>query len=337
MGKNLKGKDLITTQDWDREELDSILELARDFKRMKYSKMEFPPILKNKTFFGVFYNKSTRTRASFEAAMTLLHGHMQYIEAETTRAVEGEAIKDVVRVYSRYGDAIGIRIGTKHEFPPGKTTEFLRECAKYATIPVINMANDEYHPCQALADILTVQEKMPKFEKKKFVIMWAYSGGNIRTPCSINEEALIMTRYGLDVTIVCPPEFVPDPKIIDFCKKNADESGGSIKIEHSLKNTIEGANFVFPRSWTTTECILKGLKKVGEQEELKIHQKYKDWRLTMELVELMDKKSYIMHVMPVFRGFEADDDVMDSEKSIIIDQAENRLYAQMAILASVIE
>ena len=330
---DLYGKDLITTQEWTREELDVTLELAKDLKRRHYSGEILPDLLKKKTFFALFYNKSTRTRASFEAAMTLLGGHTQYIEASTTRLLQGEAIKDVARVYSRYGDGIGIRVGTLHEFPPGKATEIIREFARYATVPVINMANDEYHPCQALTDIMTVQEKTPKYEKKKFVIMWAYSG-TIRTPCSINADALIMTRYGLDVVVACPPEFELDPKIIGFCKKNSEESGGSVSISHDLKEALSGAHFVFPRSWTTRRCILEGLKAVGgEKAELEIHAKYKDWKLTEELVDLMDKKSYIMHVMPVFRDLEADDKVMDSEKSIIIDQAENRLYTQMAVLA----
>ncbi|MEM4000857.1 MAG: hypothetical protein QXW86_08865 [Saccharolobus sp.] len=327
----LYGKDLITTQEWTREELDAVLCLAKDLKRRKYSGEILPSLLEKKTFFAIFYNRSTRTRASFEAAMTLLGGHAQYIEASTTRLLQGEAIKDVARVYSRYGNGIGVRIGTLHEFQPGKATEILREYAYYASVPVINMANDEYHPCQGLTDIMTVQEKMPKYEKKKFVIMWAYAG-TIRTPCSINEDALIMTRYGLDVIVINPPEFDLDPKIINFCKKNVEESGGSFQISHDLKD-IEGANFIFPRSWTTRKCILEGLQTVGEKTELEIHSKYKDWRLTKELVDMMDKKSYIMHVMPVFRNLEADDDVMDSEKSIIIDQAENRLYTQMAILA----
>jgi ornithine carbamoyltransferase len=330
---NLRGKDLITTQDWTREELDATLELAKDFKRRYYTG-SIPELLKNKTFFALFYNKSTRTRASFEAAMTLLGGHMQYIEAGTTRLVQGEAIKDVARVYSRYGHGIGIRIGTLHEFPYGQTTAMLREFAKYASIPVINMANDAFHPCQGLADIMTVQEKFPKYEKKKFVIMWGYYDG-IRTWCSVQEEALIMTRYGLDVTIAHPPGFDFDPKVIEWCKENAKESGGDFQVSNDYKKALEGAHIVFPRNWASYKCAMEGVDRFGLKNELAIHEKYKDWRLTQELVDIMDKHAIIMHVMPVYRGKEADDEVMDSPRSVIFDQAENKLYVQMAVLALV--
>ena len=324
---------MITTQDWNKHELDFTLETAKDLKRRNYSGEVLPDLLKKKTFFALFYNTSTRTKASFEAAMTLLGGHSQYIEASTTRLLQGEAVKDVARVYSRFGDGIGIRIGTLHELPPGKATAIIREFAQFSDVPVINMANDEYHPCQALTDIMTIQEKFPKYENKKFVIMWAYSG-KIRTPCSINADALIMSRYGLDVVVACPPEFELDPKIIDFCKHNSEESGGSIRITYDLKDALNGAHFVFPRTWTTRKCILEGLQAVGgKKAELEVHKRYEDWRLTNELVDLMDRSGKVMHVMPIYRGLEADDDVMDSARSIIIDQAENRLYSQMAVLA----
>jgi ornithine carbamoyltransferase len=328
----LFGKDLIETQEWSREELDLVLALAKDLKRKKYSGETLPDLLRKKTFFSLFYNTSTRTRASFEAGMTLLGGHSQFIEASTTRLLQGESVKDVANVYSRYGDGIGIRIGTLHELPPGKATDMIREFATFSNIPVINMANDEYHPCQALTDLMTVQEKFPRYEKKKYVIMWSYSG-KIRTPCSINADALIMTRYGLDVEIVCPPEFTLDPKIINFCERNSNESGGSLRITHDIADGLNNAHIAFPRTWTTNKCIREGLQAVGEVAELNTQEKYKNWRLTPNLVDLMDRSGKIMHVMPAYRNLEVDDEVLDGPRSIIIDQAENRLYTQMAVLA----
>lgn len=330
---DLLGKDLITTQEWSREELDYVLETGKDLKRRRYAGEGVPDLLHKKTFFSLFYNASTRTRASFETAMTLLGGHSQFIEAASTRLLQGEAIKDVAGVYGRFGDGIGIRLGTLHEFPPGRATAILREFADNVDVPVINMANDEFHPCQSLTDIMTVQEKAPNYEGKKFVIMWAYSG-KIRTPCSINGDALIMSRYGLDVTVVNPPGFDLDPKIIEYCKQNADRSGGSIRVSHDLEGAIQGAHFVFPRSWTSTKCITEGLPAAGgEKGELEVEAKFKGWKLDRKLADLMDRDGKVMHVMPVYRGLEADDDVLDSRRGILLDQAENRLYSQMAILA----
>jgi ornithine carbamoyltransferase len=330
---DLFGRDLIETQEWSRDELDLVLQTAKDLKKRHCSGKVLPDLLMKKIFFALFYNTSTRTRASFEAAMTLLGGDAQYIEASTTRLGQGEAVKDVARVYSRYGNGIGIRVGTLHEYPPGAATRMIREFAQFADIPVVNMANDEYHPCQGLADIMSVQEKFPKYEKKKFVIAWAYSG-KIRTPCSINADALIMTRYGLDVVVACPPEFELDPKITDLCKVNSEESGGSLTVDHDLRNALRGGHLVFPRSWTTQNLILNGLQAVGGTEpELEVHRKYKHWRLTSELVDQMDRSAKIMHVMPVYRDLEADDELMDGTRSMIIDQAENRLHAQMGVLA----
>ncbi|MGQ4832433.1 MAG: ornithine carbamoyltransferase [Candidatus Asgardarchaeia archaeon] len=340
---DLLGKDLITTQEWTREELDFTLEVAKDLKRKFYTG-SLPEILKNKTFFMLFYNTSTRTRASFEAAMTALGGHAQFIDVSTTRAGEGEAAKDIARVYERYGHGLGIRILEKAvNYVYGAGNALIREYAKWAKIPVINMADDKFHPAQGLTDIMTVQEKFPRFENKKYVIMWAYAAPSIRSWGSIQEEMLIMTRYGLDVTLAFPPGFDPDPQVIEWAKQNADQYGGSLEISHDYKEALEGANIVFPRGWASNKFVMeiapKAAKegaeamKKAKEAEIELHNKYKDWRLTMDLVDRMAKNKMIMHVLPVFRGREADDDVMDSEYSAIFDQAENRLHAQMGILA----
>jgi len=328
---DLYGKDLITTQDWEKEELDATLEVANYLKAQRYAG-SLPELLRQKTFFALFYYPSTRTRTSFEAAATLLGGHAQYIEARTTRMEHGEAIKDVARVFSRYGNGIGIRIGTELEiFPYGRATSILREFAKYASVPVINLANDMFHPCQSLTDIMTVKEKFQRIRGKKYVIMWGYSGGRIRTWSVIHGDALIMTRYGLDVELVHPPGFEIYPEIAELCKKNADENGGSFSVTNNYKETLNGAHIVFTRSWASNRCVMEGLENFGKNNELALHERYKDWMLNQELVDSMNRHGIIMHVMPVFRGHEATDEVMDSPRSVIIDQAENRLYTQMAV------
>ncbi len=328
----LYGRDLITTQEWSREELDATLELARDLKKKYYAK-ELQPILRGKTLFMLFYNTSTRTRASFEAAMTALGGHAQFVDITTTRIGEGELPKDMARMYERYGHGLGIRIlESAVGYVYGKGNAVIREYAKHCEVPVISMADDMYHPCQGLADILTVQEKLQKPEGKKYVIMWAYSD-KIRSWGSVQEEALIMSRYGMDVTIAAPKGFELDSKIMDLCRENAKASGADFEITDDLKGALKGAHIVFPRSWASHACMMEGLERFGKEREVKLHERYRDWILTQELIELMDPKSIIMHVLPVFRGQEATDEVMDGPHSVIYDQAENRLHAQMAVLA----
>jgi ornithine carbamoyltransferase len=330
---DLYGKDLISTQDWSREEIDFAMSLAADIKRWYYAG-NIPELFKNKTFFMLFYNTSTRTRSSFEAAATILGGHAQYIDFMTTRGAEGETIKDMAKMYERFGHALGIRIlESAVDYVYGKGNATIREYAKYAKIPVINMADDMYHPTQAITDIFTIKEKFPKgIEKKKYVLMWAYST-RIRSWGSIQDEMLIATKYGMDVVLAHPPEFSIDKNLIEEAKRNAEESGGSLGITYDLKEALKGAHVVFPRNWASYGCVTTGLNRFGKEKEIELHNKYKNWRLTTELVDLMDKHGIITHVLPVFRGEEADDEVMDSERSVIYDQAENLVYVRAAILA----
>ncbi len=331
---DLTGKDLITTQDWEIEELKIAIRLAEELKwRYHYFGMnEIPKLLDRKTFFMLFFAPSTRTRAAFEAAMTYLGGHAQYIESRQTRAGEGEAVKDIVAMYDRYGHGLGIRILDKAiDFKHGVGNQLIREAAKHVKIPVINMADDQFHPTQALADFMTFKERFPHYKGKKYVIMWAYSP-HIRGPCSINADLLLFTRMGVDVTVAYPPGFDLYPDIIEMAKKNAEASGAHLEFTNDYKEALRGAHAVFPRNWASRQLQELGYSKFAE-EELKIYEKYKDWRVTAELMELMDKSGVLMHVMPIMRGYEADDDVVDSPRSILYEQAENGLWTKAAVLA----
>jgi ornithine carbamoyltransferase len=282
----------------------------------------------------LFYNTSTRTRASFEAAATLLGGHAQFIDFKTTRGAEGESIADIAHMYERLGHALGIRIlEDAVDYVYGAGNKVIREYAKHAKIPVINMADDMFHPTQAIADMMTIDEKFyGHYEKKKYVIMWAYSTHN-RSWGSVQDEMLIATKFGMDVVMAYPEGFDLDENLMNQAKANAEEMGGSFEVTHDLKSALEGAHVVFPRSWVSHAATMVGLNRLGKEKEIEIHNKYKDWKLTKSLVDLMDKKAIVTHVLPVFRGEEADDDVMDGPHSVIYDQAENLLYVRAAVLA----
>lgn len=329
---DLVGRDLITTQDWSIDELRAILEVAKSLKK-QYHHSSVPPVLKDKTFFMLFYAPSTRTRAAFEAGMTYLGGHAQYIDVSTTRLGSGEAAKDVAKMYEKYGHGLGVRIlDSAIDYVSGVGVSTVREFAKHAEIPVINMACCTYHPTQGLADLMTTEEALGKVKGKKYVIMWGYSK-SFRGRCSIHEEALIMSRFGMDVVLAHPPGFDIDPNILEQSKTNAQAAGSEFSVTNDLESAVEGANAVFPRNWASNELLTVGASRFGKTRELEIHEKYREWTLTQELLDRMDRNAIVTHVLPVLRGEEATDEVLDGPHSVIYPQAENGMFTKMAILA----
>jgi len=329
---DLSGRDLITTQDWSVEEVEHTLRVADRF-REKRRKDRVIPLLRDKTFFALFYASSTRTRAAFEAGMTYLGGHAQYIDASTTRLGAGEAVRDVAKMYERYGHGLGVRILDEIiDYVYGRGIAVVREYAKHANIPVINMACCTYHPTQGLADLMTLRDEFGTKKRKKYVIMWAYSKG-FRGRCSVQEDALIASRFGYDVVLAHPEEFEIDPKIIARSSENAAASGGTFTVSHDLKTALEGASAVFPRNWASKGLVEIGASSFGKERETELHEKYRHWSLTEATLDLADKRAIVMHVLPVLRGEEASDEVMDGRQSRIYPQAENGLYTKMAVLA----
>jgi len=331
--EDLFGRDLITTQEWKIEELEAVLNLANEYKRRYRRGEKLPKPLEDKIFFMVFYGSSTRTRAAFEAGMRLLGGHAPFIDSSTTRLGSGEAVKDVAKMYEKYGHGIGLRIlddAIDYRYGPGNAA--VREYALHAGVPVINMACCTYHPTQGLADLMATREKLGKIQGKKYVIMWGYSK-KFRGRCSIQEEALIMPRFGMDVVLAYPSGFEIDAKIVNAAKTNAANSGGSFETSQDYKSALEGANVVFPRNWASAKLLEVGASKFGAENEAAIHNRHKDWMLTSEMLDVMDKNAIVTHVLPVFRGEEATDEVMDGPHSVIYDQAEDGLYTKMAVLA----
>jgi len=335
--ETLYGRDLITTQDWSVDELTETMDLAKRFKEIIRGEKRPPKILERKNFFMVFYASSTRTRGAFEAGMGLLGGHAVYIDVTTTRLArmrDGEAAKDIVKMYDIYGDGIGVRIlDDAIDFIYGEGRRVVEQFAEAAKVPVINMACCTYHPTQALGDIITIKNRIGSLQGKKYVIMWAHSS-RPRGRCSIQSEALIATRFGMDVVLAYPQGFDIDQKIVEAAKKNARDSGGSFMISHNFTEALNDANVVFPRSWGTSELNRVGAIAFGADKEIKIHNRYKDWRLEQKCVnDLMGKPAIVTHVLPVFRGEEATDEVMEGLNSVIYEQAEDNFYAKMAVLS----
>lgn len=326
---DLYGKDLITTQDWGKEWLDEVLALAKDMKKHRYEE-PYTEILKYKTFFMFFYNPSVRTRQSFEAAATELGGHAQFLEPKAMRLKSkdkaGETIEDAASIMSRYGVGLGIRILEDAVEQYGDGEALLREYAKYASIPIVSMAHDKYHPCQGLADLMGLQEHMGDVKGKKITVMWGYSS-MVRSWSSVQEDILLLPRYGMNLTVAYPEGFDLDPEVIETAKNNAEKAGAKFEMTHDRFEAVRGADVVYSRNWMSPKRYA-----VGKEEDQKSALQYKDWKFTSELDNLTNKAYYI-HPMPVDRGNEVDDEVASGPRSIIYDIGENRLHAQKAIMA----
>ena len=319
----------MTTQEWAIEDIEMVLQKAAELKRNR----EITDDLKGKTFVMIFFNPSTRTRTSFTAAMVELGGYPMAVEADRIwLGQDSESPKDTAKVLSRYASAIGVRIFpniTKWKY--GASHELVRELAKWSDVPLINLEDDMYHPCQALSDIFTVREKKKKLTGKKFLLSWAYHPKPL--PLSVpNSTLLMMTRFGLDVTLLHPPGFELDAKIIGMAQQNAAESGGSFTIENKLEDGYRDADIVYVKSWSS----LKSYGNPAEEKKLRLPYRGK-WICDEAKMDLTKKGSNFMHCLPLRRNVVATDGVVDGPRSIIYDQAENRLHVQKAILLKLLK
>jgi N-acetylornithine carbamoyltransferase len=338
---DLYGRDLLTTQHWDKWELEEALDLAARMKRDRFSP-EFTHLLEHRTFFMFFYNPSVRTRQSFECAATELGGHAQFLEPGgmrlKTATTAGETVEDAARVMSRYAAGIGIRI-LEDKIPYyGAGAELIRDYAHWATIPVSSMADDRFHPYQGLADIMGWAEwygegpGRPNYrtlEGKKLVLTWA-SGALARSWCSVQEALLIASRFGMHVTMARPDGYDLDPEVIAWTQANCQENGASFEVTSDPVKCMDGAHVVYARNWMSPGAYQDGeFKKKAETEKaLKIT----GWTVDAAKMARTDNAIFT-HPMPVDRGSEVTDEVASGPRSAIYDIAENRLHVQKAVMA----
>jgi ornithine carbamoyltransferase len=341
---SFKGKDFLNTQDFTQDELKQILDAADDLRK-KFRARKPTEFLPGRTLFMIFYNRSLRTRNSFEAGIYQLGGHAHFLSPqdlytpslpEDMVPYQTEAISDVSRVLSRYGDAIAIRIyGDAAKWTIGRGHRVIEEFAKWGDIPVLNMEDDLYHPFQAMADIQAARAASPKLQGKKFVVSYAYSGG-LKPLAVPQSEVLITTQFGMNVVLAHPKGFELEDSLIKAAKKNADRYGGSFEVSHDMKEAFEGANFVYPKAWSPKQFMPPYSKTVDKDGASTYQAKFKDWITTTELLDITNK-AYYMHCGPADRGQEVTDEVLDKYKrSLYFEEAENRLHAQKAVMAMVL-
>ncbi len=328
----------LNTQDWSRADLDALLAQAAAFKRNRFGRE-----LAGKSIALLFFNPSMRTRTSFELGAFQLGGHAIVlqpgkdawpVEFDAGTVMEGEAeehIAEVARVLSRYVDMIGVRAFPKfQDWSIDREDRVIAAFAKYASVPVINMETIT-HPCQELAHILALQEHFGSSDLRgrKYVLTWTYHPKPLNTAVA-NSALQIATRFGMDVTLLCPtPEYVLDERYMQFGQRNAAENGGSLRVSHDIADAYRGAQAVYAKSWGA-------LPYFGHWEQEKpIREKYRNFIVDEAKMALTDQAVF-SHCLPLRRNVKATDGVMDSAACIAIDEAENRLHVQKAIMAALV-
>jgi N-acetylornithine carbamoyltransferase len=322
MQTDLRGRDMITEQEWTMDELDTVFDVAWDLKR-KRALGEPHALLRDKTLAMLFFFSSTRTRASFEAGMAQLGGHAQFIESRTTQISHGDTAKEIGEILGRYNDGIAIR-----HCDWGEGNTYLCDVAAASRVPVLNMQDDVYHPFQILADAMTIMEKFGRdLRGRKINVSWAYAA-SYQKPISVPQSlVLLMTRFGMNVTLSHPPEYKLMPEIIQQAKDNSRKSGGSFEMTNNFDEGFKDADIVYPKSWGAL------LTTTDNDESARIGKKYTDWICDMRRMKMAKEHAIYMHCLPADRNIEVADEVIDGPQSVVYDEAENRLHVQKAVMA----
>jgi ornithine carbamoyltransferase len=319
-----RNKDYITTQEWTELEIETLLEVSADLKR-KFKHRIPHRYLPDQTIFLIFFDKSTRTRNSFEAGITQLGGHAHFLTDEVMQVSHGESPKDTGIILSRYGHGIAVR----HDLVPGEGNKYIREVARWADVPVINMQCDVDHPCQTLADLMTVREKLGHdLRGRKLAVSWAYAPSYAK-PLSVPQGLImLMPRFGMNVTLAHPPEYFLMPQTIEAACDNASRAGVDFQIVDSMEEAFRDADVVIPKSWGCLDTM-----GARPEESLRIAKQYRHWICDAEKMKLVRPGALYMHPLPADRGNEVTDEVIDGPNSVVFDEAENRLHTAKAIMA----
>jgi ornithine carbamoyltransferase len=295
-------KDLISILDLDRTELFALLEEANRLKNHRMAG-RLHNTIKGKNLAMIFEKPSTRTRISFEVGMYELGGHALFLNAQDMQIGRGEEIRDTARVLSRYVSAVMIR--AYHH-------ENVEEFARHATIPVINGLSDREHPCQILADIMTIREQFGKTDGLR--VAWVGDGNNV-----CNSLVLSSTLTGMEITVASPPGYHPKKEVVERARK----AGGKVTLVTRPEDAVRDAHVIETDSWVS----------MGDESQREARLKaFQGYTLTPELTKLADPGAKVMHCLPAHRGEEITDEVIEGPRSIIWDEAENRLHTEKALL-----
>lgn len=305
--ESLRGRHFITLQDFTAAEIEAILKLAKELK-LKQKKNIPHPLLAGKTLAMIFQKPSTRTRVSFEVGMWQLGGYALFLSSQELQMGRGEPIRDTAAVLSRYVDGIMIRTFEHQD---------VEELAAHSTVPVINGLTDLLHPCQALADLMTVEEKLGHL--KGVTVAYLGDGNNVA-----HSLLLGCSKMGANICVASPEGYWPLEEIVKKAKENAVGSGSRVLVTADPKEAVRGAHVVYTDVWAS----------MGKEEEKELRKKiFTPYQVNNSLLQEAAPEAIVMHCLPAYRGEEITADILEGERSVVLDQAENRLHVQKALMA----
>ena len=333
----MSGRDFLAMEDWSPAAIDHLLALAARVKRG-----EITGGLERKVLAAIFLDPSLRTRSSMETAMFLHGGHALVLEpgrgswaleTEEGAVMDGAAvehIKEAARVLARYADALAVRVFPKgSDWAVERADRVIKDFARFSDKPVINLESSRRHPCQALADAMTLRERLGDTRGKRFVLTWAWHPKALPTAVPAS-AAIAAARLGMEVVVTRPPGFDLDPEDLSLIRRIAGESGGSVELCDDIDAGVSGADAVYVKSWGSLEAFGR------PEEERVLREPFREWRLTeRRLRRTKGGAGIVLHCLPVRRNVEIDDAVLDGPNSVVIDEAENRLHAQRALLLEI--
>lgn len=322
-----RGRHFIDLEDFTKEEVDTMIDVSMDLKK-KFAMGVATPYLQNQTTFLIFFEQSTRTRNSMEAGLAQLGGHAGFLDGSTMQVSHGETEKDTAIILSRFGHGIACRYCNW-----GIGNKYLREMAKYATVPIMNLQCDLYHPMQGLADLMTMKEKIGDLKRVKVSIIWAYAESH-KKPISVPvTQLLLFPRYGMDVVLAHPKGWELPDWVIEKARANAAKYGGTVTVTNNEEEAYEGAHIVIPKNWGSwvndqTGLTTTGASKVVDDKLMA----QRSWKCTEAKMATADKDVMYMHALPADRNNEVENSVIDGPHSIVYDEAENRLHTAKGVM-----
>ncbi|GAB1535175.1 ornithine carbamoyltransferase [Geovibrio sp. ADMFC3] len=298
-------RDFLTLRDWSSEDLKKLVDNAIQLKKERKEGKKHH-LLEGKKIALIFEKSSTRTRVSFEVGMYELGGYPLFLSRNDIQIGRGESIKDTARNLSRYVDGIMIRT-----FEHSKLTDL----AKYASVPVINGLTDDFHPCQVLADVMTIYEIFGTYKVK---VAYIGDGNNMA-----NSWLYGAAKFGIDFSVATPEGYECLPAAVEGAKKVAESTGAKIETLRDPFEAVKGADVIYTDVWAS----------MGEEDQLEGRKSiFAPYQVNEKLMKATGKKTYFMHCLPAHLGEEVTEDVFESEVSVVFDEAENRLHAQKAVM-----
>lgn len=305
-------RDFLTLKDYTSDELIEMIELGIKLKKEREKNIDQTHYMKGKKVALIFEKSSTRTRVSFEVGVFELGGYPLFLSKNDIQLGRGETIADTARTLSRYVDMIMIRT-----FEHSK----IEELAKYASVPVINGLTDDFHPCQVMADVMTIYEKLGKFKGVK--VAFVGDGNNMA-----NSWMIGAAKFGIDFTLACPKGYEAKQDVFVEARKIALDTGAKIEMTNDPYEAVRGADIIYTDVWASMGQEAESEKRLKD---------FKGFQVDANLMKATGKNTYFMHCLPAHRGEEVSEEVLESDMSIVFDEAENRLHAQKAIMVKLIK